>query len=146
MATIPGLSRECSLPGCSRVLEKRGWCGMHYRRWRLRDDPNSVLRVRHSGSPQERFWQKVDVGLCWEWLGTKLPTGYGHFVLDGRSQYVHRLVWEWLVGPIPRGFDIDHLCRNPCCVNPDHLEPVTRSVNTKRGIGPMLLNQRRQRT
>lgn len=39
------------------------------------------------------------------------------------------------VGPIPDGLVIDHLCRNPQCVNPMHLEPVTPEENTRRGIG-----------
>lgn len=46
----------------------------------------------------------------------------------------HRWVWEWMVGPIPPGLDLDHLCRTPNCVNPDHLEPVAHIVNVRRGL------------
>lgn len=81
-----------------------------------------------------RFWAKVDaVGVCWEWTGYVNPKGYGNYRRGGRTHWVHRLAWELLVGPIPDGLEIDHLCRNRRCVNPDHLEPVTRSENLRRG-------------
>ncbi len=51
---------------------------------------------------------------------------------EGRLQPAHRVTYRILVGEIPAGLEIDHLCRNPGCVNPDHLEPVTHSVNQQR--------------
>ena len=45
----------------------------------------------------------------------------------------HRYAYEELVGPIPEGLQLDHLCRNRSCVNPDHLEPVTCRENLRRG-------------
>jgi hypothetical protein len=84
----------------------------------------------------DRFWAKVEVGLCWEWTAATNGCGYGWFRFEGRGRLAHRLAWEILVGPIPEGYDIDHLCRNTLCVNPDHLEPVTRSENLKRGHLP----------
>lgn len=75
------------------------------------------------------FWSKVDVGLCWEWTASLLTGGYGQY----RSRCAHRVAWELLVGPIPPGMELDHLCRNRRCVNPDHLEPVTHLVNVQRG-------------
>jgi hypothetical protein len=44
----------------------------------------------------------------------------------------HRYAYEWLIGPIPIGLDLDHLCRTRECVNPNHLEPVTRKENIRR--------------
>lgn len=73
-------------------------------------------------------------GPCWEWSGAKTK-GYGHLSHRGRQVYAHRLVYELLVGPIPAGLEIDHLCRNPPCVNPSHLEPVTHRENLLRGVG-----------
>lgn len=87
--------------------------------------------------PNERFWSKVDAsGDCWEWTAGKTSNGYGAFYPTPHSQIAaHRWVWQSLVGPIPDGLQIDHLCRNKGCVNPDHLEPVSFTVNQHRGFG-----------
>jgi hypothetical protein len=45
----------------------------------------------------------------------------------------HRFVYQLKHGPIDPSKDIDHLCRNRMCCNPDHLEPVSRSENLRRG-------------
>ena len=71
---------------------------------------------------------------CWLWQGS-LRRGYGRMKIKGRAYGAHRLVYEALVGPIPEGLEIDHLCRVRNCVNPSHLEPVTRQVNHLRGLG-----------
>lgn len=47
--------------------------------------------------------------------------------------YAHRVYYEARFGPIPAGLQLDHLCRNRGCVNPDHLEPVTCRENLMRG-------------
>lgn len=91
---------------------------------------------RHPGTEWDRFWAKVNAaGVCWEWTGWK-SKGYGAFRTPTKHHVsAHRWSWEHLVGPIPVGLDLDHLCRNKRCVNPDHLEPVTRKVNLLRGWG-----------
>jgi hypothetical protein len=85
---------------------------------------------------EERFWAKVDKNAqngCWEWRAATFRRGYGAFQLrKGELRKAHRISWELLRGPIPDGLDIDHLCGNTGCVNPDHLEPVTRAVNLQR--------------
>ena len=89
-----------------------------------------------------RFWDKVDAsGDCWLWMGARHTLGYGQWAgtKRWRQRYLnattlaHRLVWMTLVGPIEDGLTLDHLCRNPPCVNPDHLEPVTHRENIRRG-------------
>lgn len=73
---------------------------------------------------------------CWLWAGSLGSGGYGQVYLGGRNPLgAHRVVYEFLVGEIPRGLDLDHLCRVRSCVNPAHLEPVSRRVNLRRGIG-----------
>lgn len=73
---------------------------------------------------------------CWLWFGATNPKGYGNVAVKGRTVGAHRLSYEEFVGPIPDGLDLDHLCRMPCCINPAHLEPVTRRENVIRGNVP----------
>lgn len=87
-------------------------------------------------SDKARFLAKVRVDNfgCWEWLGSKAPNGYTRFWWNGRKGLAHRFAYETFIGPIPEGLEIDHKCRNRGCVNPDHLDLVTRSENTRRGL------------
>ena len=77
---------------------------------------------------------------CWEWTGAR-SGGYGMVWMDGTTTVAHRVVYRLLCGPIAPGLQVDHLCRNRSCVNPDHLEAVTSSVNTHRSpIAPAAVN------
>ena len=81
------------------------------------------------------FWSWTElnpVSGCLLWTGGCSP--YGVLSLDGLYRYAHRVAYEIARGPIPAGLQIDHLCRTPACVNPDHLEAVTVSENVRRGI------------
>lgn len=71
---------------------------------------------------------------CWEWELTIATNGYGQMRSDGRLRPAHRVIYEQKHGPVAPELDLDHLCRNRRCVNPDHLEPVTRSENNRRGL------------
>lgn len=80
-----------------------------------------------------RFWTKVEFGWdCWIWTGAKTK-GYGHISVNKVYLYAHRLAYEFLIGPIPSELVIDHLCQTPACVNPGHMEMVTRVENLRRG-------------
>ncbi|MGL4255763.1 MAG: HNH endonuclease signature motif containing protein [Microbacterium sp.] len=91
------------------------------------------------------FWERVDkTGPCWIWLGHIDSKGYGRITTwRNGTIFAHRLAYELVNGPIPEGLQIDHLCRIPACVNPDHLEPVTGRENTLRGVGPTAENARK---
>jgi DNA-binding XRE family transcriptional regulator len=69
---------------------------------------------------------------CWLWTGTDDGNGYGLLSVYDKLARAHRAVYQELVGPIPEGLELDHLCRNPSCVNPAHLEPVTAQENIRR--------------
>jgi len=75
---------------------------------------------------------------CWVYP-TLDKDGYGriHWREDGvrHTTTAHRYFYEEFVGPVPEGMQLDHLCRNRGCCNPDHLEPVTGKENRRRGEG-----------
>lgn len=94
---------------------------------------------------EQRFWSRVEkdgpiplcdpsLGPCWEWIGYRRKDGYGRVTLVGVTIMAHRYAYEASVGKIPDGLELDHLCRNRCCVNPKHLEPVTMLENVRRGL------------
>ena len=89
----------------------------------------------HRGTLRERFEEKYipepNSG-CWLWLAAQLG-GYGVIDVEGRYRRAHRVSYELHKGKIPDGLVLDHLCRMPLCVNPDHLEPVTIGENISRG-------------
>jgi len=130
----------CSVEGCKRGGRlRRGLCHLHYDRWLAHGDPPGA-----GSSPEERFWARVDkngpvpecrsdLGPCWLWQGWRASNGYGRLGYSGRRVAAHRLSYELAVGSIPEGLQLDHLCRNPPCCNPAHLEPVTGRVNLLRG-------------
>jgi len=83
---------------------------------------------------------------CWEWTAYKtkrllqtvagdwrVDGGYGMFWLNGTNVCAHAAAYVHCIGAVPEGLELDHLCRNRACVNPTHLEPVTHSVNMRRG-------------
>jgi len=83
----------------------------------------------------ERFWSKIEKGdSCWIWTGAHTKRGYGRLFNGIKYVSAHRFSFQLLSGPIPDGLELDHLCRNHACVNPDHLEPVSHRENVRRGV------------
>lgn len=137
----PNLGRTCALPDCEQLASKRGLCNRHYIRARRHGSPTASGRA----PVHERFWAKVDkngpvptyaphLGNCWLWTGAK-DKGYGKFKIGARgTPTVSAYCWsfEQVNGEVPAGLELDHLCRVPACVRPDHLEPVTHEENVLR--------------
>lgn len=79
---------------------------------------------------------------CWDWVGHTVD-GYGRWMQGGKPRLAYRVLYEKTVGVIPTSLQIDHLCRNPRCVNPAHLEPVTAKENNRRSTSPTSVNGRK---
>ena len=131
----------CSYPGCGRKHNAKGLCGPHGAMQR-EGKPLRPLQDRTGPLPRsavERFADAIaltDSG-CIEWIGGISGGGYGSFAVstahaNEKKDCAHRWSYEYHTGPIPEGSDIDHLCRNRKCVNPEHLEAVTRRENIRR--------------
>lgn len=72
---------------------------------------------------------------CWVWLGATNKKGYGHIrgVENGPLVAVHRAAYELAKGAIPEGLEVDHLCFERACLNPEHLEAIDHAENVRRG-------------
>lgn len=91
------------------------------------DAPVRPLPVR-GGVP----WHHIQfTETCWLWTGPMYPADRGEYGKAGGTT-AHRHIYKLLVGPVATGLELDHLCRKTRCVNPDHLEPVTRAENMRR--------------
>lgn len=97
----------------------------------------------------ETAWERFEARIayepmsgCWLWTGSTDPCGYGKVSIRGKIISTHVVSYTKARGPVPAALELDHLCRTPQCVNPDHLEAVTRRENVLRGLSPMARNAR----
>ena len=95
--------------------------------------------VQLTESRLSSFLSQVDFADCgcWLWTGYRTRHGYGGF---GRDR-AYTVAYTWFVGKFETGMSLDHLCRTPACVNPDHLEMVTPAENSRRAIYSRMAEQ-----
>ncbi len=100
---------------------------------RLSESLKSAKKLPFRAAPIVRFARKIEVDSatgCWNWLASLNNAGYGNF----NRTSAHRFIYEFVFGGIPGKLQLDHLCRNRGCCNPNHLEMVTASENIWRGF------------
>jgi hypothetical protein len=134
--TGPCADALCDLPAVTRA----GFCLKHYKRWKRRG-------TTHDITSEERFFSYIEPAgqwdACWVWMNRKAAGGYGSFWIGKKTYLAHRWAYEFMRVEIPEGLALDHLCCNPPCVNPWHLEPVTQRVNLRRSQNHVGVNARK---
>lgn len=133
--------KPCSVKGCPKLAHARTMCPDHYAAWykKNRGKVSLAPKAPNHQPLTERLWSRTVVDEftgCWT-LNLAVTRQSAVIRVNGKQMAVHRAAWEALRGPIPAGLVIDHLCRNPKCWNPDHLEPVTQRINLLWGHGPV---------
>jgi hypothetical protein len=131
---------------CENLRAGGGLCQKHYMKvYRRGGDPAETLARGNFSTPvstRTHLFVQGEPDECWTWQGAVNKHGYGITGVRGVGGILaHRAVYEEMVGPI--GYDadgepltLDHLCANRLCVNPNHLEPVSRYENKVRGGEP----------
>ncbi|ORA77202.1 hypothetical protein BST28_18935 [Mycolicibacter kumamotonensis] len=120
------------MDGCTSKVKTHGWCGKHYERWRTTGTTADPVKTTY----EDRFWSYVDKTKdCWNWTRAKSKAGYGIFTIERRQKPAHRLSYKFTRGPIPDGMQIDHICHNRACVNPEHLRLATNKQNMENPAG-----------
>ena len=107
----------------------------------MKPRPITTLTAHRAETVRDRIQRNIKIAPngCWVWTGYPDTHGYGRFriFIDGvrRCTGAHRAAWLAYRGDIPADhLQLDHLCRNRLCCNPDHLELVTNQENARRSV------------
>lgn len=97
--------------------------------------PPKAFKRRPCLGVLQRLFAKIeeDENGCWVWLGYKDAQGYGQIKVDGRAVWVHRLTYVLFKRRLRDGDEVDHICANHSCCNPDHLKRCTAAENRAQG-------------
>ena len=108
----------------------------------------ATLYERVLSNVQPLDWQNENG--CWLFMGALDKDGYGYIsrrvpgLRTPRQRRCHIITWEEANGPLPEGMTLDHIdCVAKACCNPDHVELVTRAVNSERRWRPRYAVQAR---
>ena len=143
--------KPCKVADCVDLTDAksgRGWCQNHYANWRRHGFPEPTkFYPRSTEDPATVLWLRSEPhGDCVLWTGALNVDGYATAIsVDGTPTRAHRFSWMLANGPIAESLTVDHLCHNrdlecadgsSClhrrCINPDHLEIVPQSENSRR--------------
>ncbi len=86
----------------------------------------------HNGRCTGPMYLERDRGhdtLCWIWQHNFDTFGYGKFQFDRKTILAHRHFYEKRHGSLPKNIHLHHLCEQPDCMNPDHLQPLTPAAH-----------------
>lgn len=164
IAASAAFPRGCDVGDCPESHYSLGFCVRHHYRLKRYGDPlggkyfySDLVRETRLLPPVERFWSRVnkngsipekrpELGPCWVWMASKHEQGYGQtFLFPDVAVGAHRVAWYLSGRDFVTGFELDHLCENPSCVCPDHLQQVPPVVNIMRGNSAPARNARRTR-
>ena len=125
----------CSIEGCGKRVDRRGWCAMHYMRWRRHGDPYTTRWRPHGLTAKQVVDREIDraarsEGGCLLTTAYRNASGHGLVAFGGRQVLLHRFVFEvmfeWELG---EGEQVNHACHRPSCINPLHLYVGTQPEN-----------------
>lgn len=95
---------------------------------------NFPVKTAKNRARFEKYYARGPETECWLWTGCFGGNGYGAFAMEEKTYSAHHAAWLLYRGKIEPGLEVDHLCRQKACVNPNHLEPVTHKENMRRWI------------